>query len=812
MRRLRRRGSTVQGIAMSIPLLDAPLQLERGVEDAKSGASIKHRRTKSDGCLEVKSADKVSLPSHLLYPFTELEKVTLWNKEINKFESDLTIDLDDQLLLEDLSMATAIEFQEYLKFTLHENLRFETEAEAIIEKLDELLTINDQVTQRTEEFQSKSNILVTKVDKLTSLQHNLSDKLSFFEALDPIIQTLNTTSSGSIVLKASFQEDILAKLDKCIQFLDDPTSKDFKELSIYKFRFKQCMVRALTLMRNYIISNLREEEQRAQTKINVQKNDDNETSSRVLIDATLYSQFAKDLSKTSILFKRLYQRSSSKLEESEEYFGLLNDCYNQYFKSRGALLHSVIGSTSKDDKDAKSSTSQKIQASLSKFSKLLNRESAVFKRIFFIPESEIIENRDNEVNIGAMNTFFESLVDPLYESLRDQIIRETSIDELCETLGIIEGYFDYDYEDGNTASGISTLDSQTSGMDFIKGGIDYQRLFRPLLEDTESRLVFRVRRYIDTNVLNYQRTGKELSIESRRTRPSDGDTVEPDLDMTLSNTSNVTPLSPRTSFIYPPVLKTVKLLSRIYQLVGQNIFDDMANSIVHLAITSLKSNFDDDVSLESKLYEIKNLMFLKDYMSSFDVEGSSRETTFDFSGLTDLYHTIMGRRKASKHRKDILSLPNTRNPLFAAVPRVVTDFFNCKAEIVTTLRETVHSFIDISKDVFIEPLNSYPGTLDLAHAMDKFMDTLHNELPRLGPQIRDYIDDQQTLYFLVDGLQNEVMEEYQKFYNKAIEFEKSQMVEKLLDEESVLSVWGAIVEDMLGDLDNQDDQNTSAID
>lgn len=744
------------------------------------------------------SKPKKSFKESTLYPFTEKEKVRLWNGEINKYESDLSLDPEDQLLLEQLSLEDVGEFQHYLKYTLHENTRLETEASDIVDQLDEMLRICDKVTMQTMDFQARSNELILEVDQLNALKEDLSDKLSYFEPLEPIVQTLNTSSSGSIVTRRDFQENILGKLDQYIAFVSDPDNANYKEAKIYKFRYKQCMVRALTLVSNYVNSAIRKEEQSVQAKIDEQTSKDanlESASSRIIIDAVLSEKFADDLQTTSDLFRELYKRAVA--ANSDDYFGLLNDSYDQYTQSRSNLLDRVTKpySTIRGD----TTTNQKVQLALATYNKLLEREAYLFQKLFFLKEDELTQDVDNGPNVMAMNHFFEQLTDPLYEYLRASIIRENNIGILCETIGIIESYFEYDDE---TAS-LSHING--FGGRSIRSTIDYPKLLRPILEDAQTRLVFRVRRYIDQNVVNYKKTGKELAIGARKGPAKRDPEFDTDDKSSIASLSLLpeTEGSIDTTKLYPPVVKSVRLLSKIYQLVSPAVFDDLANSIVHLAIQSLKTSFDNDVSLESRLYEIRNLMFLKDYMAAFEIESSSKETSLDFSGLKDLYDIIFRRNQGAQDIRGIFADRDT-NPFFAAVPKVKTDFFNCKAEIQATLRDAVHSFIDSSKQVFIQPLDDYPEKTDLETTTNNFMDTIHQELPRLGPRIHEYVKDQQTIFYLVDGVQNEVVEAYEEFYSKASN-EKSDQVEKLLDLETVLTEWGNTASDMLANMDSESD-------
>lgn len=796
----RRRGSTVESIATNVPTIEI-------VGNANAHLGYRRNRSNSMSILETKMKSNNETFEHdglMLYPFSKLERDEIWHKETETLESDLSIDVRDEISLENFQLQDVSNFQRYLKFILHENTYFENEVDEIAESLDELLTINDQVGKQTGDFKGKSDSLVSDLEILSNLQKKLSEKLQYFESLDDIVQTLNTSSSGSIVLQQDFRKTILVSLDQSIKFVNDPNNSKFKEIDLYKLRFKQCMIRALTLLRNYINSHIRRTQQLIEQKVKAQGNTadtNSSTSSKIMIDALMYEEFIESLVPISDLFKELYKRGFVDSDDSNEYFGLLNDCYNQYFSSRNRLL-SYVPIKYDEIINKCNHTSQAVQSCLTRFNKMLQQESRVFHKLFYLSPSELVPPLDNTTNAMAMNKFFQGLMDPLYETIRKRLLSETNIEELCEIISILESFFEQDDTAIERSVTMSGTDDFESGND-----IDYENLLRQLFEDVQSRLVFRIRRYIDGNVVNYKRTGKEMAIGFRR-KNSHSQGMDSELDISakgnLSEGSIITTNSEfpvDTSLIYPPVVKSVKLLSKIYQLVSQNVFNTLANSIVHLAIESLRNAFDDDISLDSKLYEIRNMMFLKDYISTFEVDGSTKEIALDFSGLRKLYHRITGR-KDNRTDRSILSSAESNNPFFAAMPRVVTKYFNCKVEIQENLKDMIRKFIDIVKQVFVQPLSDYSEKTDLATTTSTFMSVLESELPRLGPQINNYISDQQTTYALIDGVQGEVINAYEAFYKKACDLNKdSEQLKILPSEEDVISTWGSIIGEMMNKMD-----------
>ncbi|CDK25650.1 unnamed protein product [Kuraishia capsulata CBS 1993] len=791
-----RRGSMVQSIASNAPFMEDHIQL-----DTESIANPR-TRTKSLGSSEFEPTLTPMEASSFTFPFTTSETNYLWTNQVQSVESDFLISYEDEEAINKMDNAEFLEFQDVISHTYKEHARFLKEADVIVENLSSMLTKYDQVTLQTVDFQTKSNELILEVNRLTGLYEDISKNLEYFESLDSIVKSLNTSSSSSIVMRKSFQENILRRLDECLTFVESPAAKEFREIEIYQNRFKQCMVRALTLVRNYIINTLKNVEFNIQTKVNEEKNKNKirgaiSAATSIRVDAFMYNQFEEDCSYLQPLIEDLYTRAT--VANYDEYLGLLNDCYSQYFKSRSSLLSNTINAQLQAYNETSIAGSRSLvqlaQGNIAFFSRVLEREFDVFSHIFFVTDDQ---RTDNANNVMMINKWFESVLDPLYYMMRNRIIRENNISDLCELITLLQKYSETDLSDDESES-VSERSLQIGGMYHHEHTnsehIEIESLLAPILQDVQSRLVFRVQAYIDKNVVNYKKTGREFSI-GRRRAPSvapddDLDSIAGSVTGSLNGRDNDTESIADTIIssvshsehqfssqtIYPPVVKSVKLLTKIYQLVGSQVFDDLANSVVHLVLLSIRDNFSSLLtgtysSIDSKLYLIKNLVFFKDNIENLDIEHVRREASLDFSGLQKLFRKFYKGSRDKQSIEQHYGAARDEGGFFSlalgSVPRVVDDVIDAKLELQMALRTAVHEFIDDYKTRIIQPLADCTDPTDAEEAATKFKKTLEIEFPRIKPQISTFVQDPRVVSYLIDGVQEAIIQEYERFYNAAI--------------------------------------------
>ena len=786
-----RSGSVVSGIAFNVPILDQYEQLSRTgprVPDTPT-----HRRSNScvfapgEGSVAQQETDK----DLAMTPLTDREKAAIWQIEQEKNENNIDFDLDDEIVINDLEsnfnndllVHKAQEFKDFLSHTKAQNDTFVTDVEDIVSQLESLLIIHKNVTVQTRDFQSESTTLIDELESYETLYNDLREKFAIFQDLESIVKRLNTANNSKIVLKSSFQNDILSKLDTCLQSVNDPAHAKYKDIDSYKYRFKQCMIRALTLIRNYLTDYLKTVESKIIITISeLPKDKDNS----IVIDALISKNFSDSLSSFYNLFAEIYKR----INGNDDYFNLLDDIYNQYFKTRGSLVSTyIIQPHMSDSVNFNAELLNLANSNLKFFAKLIEKEFDIFRNLFFLPPNEITETVDNSANLTAAHKFFESLLDPLYYLLRNKILRESDINSLCEMVSLLRSYTEMEND--------TTEFSQYLAMQ--QNRIDYGELLQPVLEDTQTRLVFRIHKFVETNIVNYKKTGKELIISNKpAATTSDMNTNADYIDDNIILNSNM---------IYPPIINSIKLLTKIYQLLNQSVFDDITSSIVHLSLLSLESNFSNNSSIDCKLYEIRSLILFKEYINTFEIEHARKETSLDFSGLKKLYTKFLERnRKIELKSTEHESLFNL---ILGSIPKVVNDYVDCRIELQIELRNVVHEFIKITSKTFVQPLFSIPLeelTADKVEPINtKLISNIRSELPRLKTLIKDYIRDNRTSTFLLDGIQEEIQNEYTSFYDSVTASGKGEVIAELYDVEYLNKIWVETVKLLF--IDDEEDEN-----
>src|SRR5699024_11005309 len=108
---------------------------------------------------------------------------------------------------------------------------------------------------------------------------------------------------------------------------------------------------------------------------------------------------------------------------------------------------------------------QLSRSCLSFYKQICADEKALFDKFFSLSSESYFQE------------WLSDLCDPLYDTLRQRIIRETSIDNLCELTSML-----------------LTYEEQVSDNE-----VNYGIIFRPILHDVQSRLVFRVQTYVHSD-------------------------------------------------------------------------------------------------------------------------------------------------------------------------------------------------------------------------------------------------------------------------------------------------------------------------
>ncbi|KAK7207199.1 Sec34-like family-domain-containing protein [Myxozyma melibiosi] len=393
-------------------------------------------------------------PLSLMYPFTPVER------------NNLIYGSDDELSLMDVYDSLEKEIQDaedaqFLKFhataeSHRESCKvFVAQANSMLELLDTLAAGFDAVRKQTSTFQDACDELSVEHSRLESLADDIERHLKPFNMLEEITKRLNMPGTD-FVTQEGFKQ-MLSTLDQCIDYCD--AHPNFNGIDLYVMRFRQCMTRALTLIRVHFINAIRDVASDVQTRIAAKAL--NETTQSALF----YTKFKVD----APVLQGLTDEIRKRCEGHDEYSGLLADCYKYYTNTRRKLIIPVI---SKRVMDMKGSIAELLQ---------LTRQGIAYMRTVCMDEYELFYALFTEGE-GVAYEFLESLCEPLQDVLRSRIIHEKRAEVLYELCSLLQGLSTQDGEEADDGY-------------FDRPQLDFGKLFQSTLQDAQMKLVFRMQAY-----------------------------------------------------------------------------------------------------------------------------------------------------------------------------------------------------------------------------------------------------------------------------------------------------------------------------
>ncbi|CAI4434817.1 BBM_1a_G0016030.mRNA.1.CDS.1 [Saccharomyces cerevisiae] len=658
--------------------------------------------------------------------------------------------------------------------------------------LDQTRQVNDQldssikkfrkISQDTGAFIEETKTIYEKQSKLSNLTESIPKILHYFEVLDPIMRRLNHATSPAIVKKSSFTT-MLATIDESLRFLDE--NSDLKDAAAYRIKFKQCLIRACELISHFLTNLLKQTNQEILDKT---KNKNSLTGlPSTTRDAFLYSKFytIADTFKTQVseIVKRSNEKAYNKYHD--ELNSILYECFNHYFQTRLRLLTPVIWSHIDEIvvKDKEQGLVKFIQDGKVYFQQLCADEYKLF--VEFFPEKECR---------FKINQWFLQLCEPLYDSIRVRVLKETDICTLCDSVTLFAPY--YEFEEGSE--------------EYVKQftDIQYDKLFEPIVQKVQARLILRVQIYVQQNILSYRPTRDVFMISNRRRKSktslqggnedatTSDDNPDPLLESYLSSFKNrsILLISPNDAgdkcidseestdkisqlqTYYPPLLKTLALLSKIYEMINSVVFDDLAHHVVHDCIVSLRNAYDmvikssagksDFNNLDISLAYLKNLLMLRDSIQNFNIQYTVNETYLDFSGVEGFFKSLKenGRNVLKKTKSSsILTLARE------LVPKVVNNMVDARTELISELRNVIKDFTESTSLELIDDTLDINSDEDLLSKNVKLKENIKARLPRIYEQILNYIDDQEIVTNLLDAVQELIAQSYSKYYETITE-------------------------------------------
>ncbi|CAI4436900.1 Golgi transport complex subunit COG3 [Saccharomyces cerevisiae S288C] len=726
------------------------------------------------------------------YLFDKLKKLSLAVENSDSLQrTDVSEGCSEVNGSEATTSADVKKTNKYLYYTTYlDQLNIKIDEYKVV--LDQTRQVNDQldssikkfrkISQDTGAFIEETKTIYEKQSKLSNLTESIPKALHYFEVLDPIMRRLNHATSPAIVKKSSFTT-MLATIDESLRFLDE--NSDLKDAAAYRIKFKQCLIRACELISHFLTNLLKQTNQEILDKT---KNKNSLTGlPSTTRDAFLYSKFYTIADTFKIQVSEIVKRSNEKAYNKyhDELNSILYECFNHYFQTRLRLLTPVIWSHIDEIvvKDKDQGLVKFIQDGKVYFQQLCADEYKLF--VEFFPEKECR---------FKINQWFLQLCEPLYDSIRVRVLKETDICTLCDSVTLFAPY--YEFEEGSE--------------EYVKQftDIQYDKLFEPIVQKVQARLILRVQIYVQQNILSYRPTRDVFMISNRRRKSktslqggnedatTSDDNPDPLLESYLSSFKNrsILPISPNDAddksidseestdkisqlqTYYPPLLKTLALLSKIYEMINSVVFDDLAHHVVHDCIVSLRNAYDmvikssagksDFNNLDISLAYLKNLLMLRDSIQNFNIQYTVNETYLDFSGVEGFFKSLKenGRNVLKKTKSSsILTLARE------LVPKVVNNMVDARTELISELRNVIKDFTESTSLELIDDTLDINSDEDLLSKNVKLRENIKARLPRIYEQILNYIDDQEIVTNLLDAVQELITQSYSKYYETITE-------------------------------------------
>ncbi|ORY84405.1 Sec34-like family-domain-containing protein [Protomyces lactucae-debilis] len=646
--------------------------------------------------------------------------------------------LDDEQIFEDLQDLQLKQIKETSLLRL-------VSCRAVLDQADRVLSVLagikdgfDAVAEQTHTLQTRCNELQAEEARMTSLADDIKETLQPFSYLPTAVRLLNVPGSD-LVLQPSYRE-LLNRVETSLEFLEQ--HPDYKDADVFTRSYRQCMTKALTLIRVHFNTALRQVTADVTSKMSNGLNKNTQA-------ALLYTKFRSLSPSMAPLLMRLSQAS----KHHTEYESLLNDCLSAYFATRKALLASTLATTFKD-------------FALIKELDSFATSSVSFMRSLVADEQELFRAFFPEVDGAAFANFQATLGPSFTDAMGPRITAETSLTRLCEVCASLQAQC---VQEDNTH------------------GLDLSPLFTTTLQQLEARVATLARAAIASNITGYAPTEQDLDyhgklVRRQRTRPalsrtgSVGHSLAPSSSSVFDDSETVqSGLQGSSADWYITLRTSIALLSKIYRLVQSSLFDALAHEVVRGCLSSLlsaASSIRRKNLVNGQLFLIKHLLLLREQMAGFELEhlpeASGLEqgqgitaTLWDAAAKGDLFSPSALYSLASSGFSRLAA---------GALSRPVENMQDARLELEDQLQLAVNQLVASCADGITQPLRSCMGNKQtkpeaLVEANRKFRAGLPDAFALFREALQLYLDDEQepVAGVLLEMAQDKTLETYERF-------------------------------------------------
>lgn len=477
----------------------------------------------------------------------------------------------------------------------------------------------DQISLSITRFVTDISELYDSHMELTNLSETIPKYLHYFDSLDLIMRKLNHSTSANIVKRDSFRK-LLMNIDESLVFFH--SHPDLLDSESYRIKFKQCLIRACTLVSHYVNNIFKLTYNEISKKDDILQNPNTR-------EALIYNKFSSISEMIYQPLQELLNRcyDSNLIRYRDELVSILKDCYNTYFDIRNKLLFPVIWSQL-DEIIAKQKDRDLViflGSMKSYFQDVCQNEYKLFINFFALDSK-----RENEIK-DTINTWLIKLCEPFYNTTTNKILRESDINQLCDSIVLFQPY--YEFEEGSE--------------EYMKqfSEIYYNMVFEPVINKLRNQLAKRCKNLITANLLDYKPTMNDLMLSNRDTSKKSMTGYETSILNSYVDTLSQRLLLNDTKFestdmilitYYTPLLRSLSLLFKVYDvLIDSTLFDELSHYVIHNGILSLRRAYDlhqgSSNTLDIKLIYLTNLLLLRDEMQNLNISYKFDESTSQLS-------------------------------------------------------------------------------------------------------------------------------------------------------------------------------------
>ncbi|XP_017652184.1 conserved oligomeric Golgi complex subunit 3 [Nannospalax galili] len=606
------------------------------------------------------------------------------------------------------------------------------------------------VSNKTGTLHEACEQLLKEQSELVDLAENIQQKLSYFNELEVINTKLN--------------------------------SPNFKDYPVYLLKFKQCLSKALHLMRTYTVNTL-------QTLTNqLIKRDPSSVPNADNAFTLFYVKFRAAAPKVRTLIEQIEQRS----EKIPEYQQLLNDIHQCYLDQREHLLGPSIACTvteltSQNNRDH----CALVRSGCAFMVHVCQDEHQLYNEFFTKPTSKLDE-------------LLEKLCVSLYDVFRPLIIHVIHLETLSELCGILKNEVLEDHVQNNAEQ----LGAFAAGV-------------KQMLEDVQERLVYRTHIYIQTDITGYKPAPGDLAYpdklvmmeqiaqslkDEQKKVPSEASFSDVGLEEAESNSltkpGSTDSLNPRPQTTispadlhgmwYPTVRRTLVCLSKLYRCIDRAVFQGLSQEALSACIQSLlgasESISKNKTQIDGQLFLIKHLLILREQIAPFHTEFTIKEISLDLKKTRDAAFKILNPMTVPRFFR-----LNSNNALIEflleGTPEIREHYLDSKKDVDRHLKSACEQFIQQQTKLFVDQLEEFMTKVSALKTMAtqggpkytlsqqpwaqpvKVNDlvataykTIKAKLPLTLRSMSLYLSNKDTEFILFKPVRNNIQQVFQKFH------------------------------------------------